>query len=143
MSKTPPSQGKGSARRWGDESKLRSNWDQIDWSKRPVVRSVATIMIATPETDARLRFEWMPKGRQAYLDGQPRLSGPSGGKIGEWWIEGWDEAARLARPEDQTVDLNAQTCLYCLQAIGAHEFTGMRAAIGPQGAFHLDCARGH
>lgn len=48
---SPSSNGKGSARRREDQSKIRENWDSIDWSKgrpaaKPVEPSVEEVLLA-------------------------------------------------------------------------------------------------
>ena len=50
-----------------------------------------THLVATPETDAKLRIEYMNKGKQAFREGVERTNCPSrGGMISRWWLEGYD-----------------------------------------------------
>lgn len=52
----------------------------------------AKIGIATPETDAKLRKEYMAKGREAARQGLARDPSPIDPKsmIAGWWFEGYD-----------------------------------------------------
>jgi hypothetical protein len=58
----------------------------------------ASIAIATPESDAKLRREYNEKGARAYMTGQPRTPpcDPSS-LIGAWWFEGYDRWATIDR----------------------------------------------
>lgn len=50
-------------------------------------------LIATPESDARLRKEWMNKGIEARIAGLKKEECPVNGMIKGWWEEGWDACA--------------------------------------------------
>lgn len=54
----------------------------------------AHILIATPESDAKLRDEYEAKGAAAYNAGHPRTPPcDPASMIGAWWFGGWDAAA--------------------------------------------------
>lgn len=53
---------------------------------------VARSLIATPETDRKLRRQQTKAGAKARAEGRPRESCPHypGSMIAGWWLEGWD-----------------------------------------------------
>ena len=51
---------------------------------------VASSLIATPETDAKLRREFRQKGADAKKAGVKWEDCPYDGMIKLWWREGWD-----------------------------------------------------
>jgi len=55
---------------------------------------IATTLLATPQTDRKLRREQNAAGRQARIDGKPRSSCPHdpNSLVAEFWFEGYDAA---------------------------------------------------
>jgi hypothetical protein len=60
----------------------------------------AHILLATPETDARLRAEQNTAGAAARSEGRPRTDCPHDPQslIASWWFEGYDQKHGL-RPD--------------------------------------------
>jgi len=50
MSKKPSAAGKGSDRRWGNERKIRDNYDSIDWKKKLAQTKSDKPLDQTPKT---------------------------------------------------------------------------------------------
>lgn len=57
----------------------------------------AHTLLATPQTDAKLKRDYGKKGAKAFQDGKPReFGGDPGSMVGAWWYAGYDAASKCS-----------------------------------------------
>jgi hypothetical protein len=65
-----------------------------------MAKSPFRTLLATPQTDARLKREYTQSGGKAYRAGQARsFRGDPKSMIAAWWFQGYDMAASLGAPD--------------------------------------------